>query len=68
MIAAGRMAEFEIVQTEAEVASQELAYEEARNQTDTARLPLLQLLALESEYADSRHRGTAGAARGRQCR
>ena len=46
MIAAGRMAEFEIVQTEAEVASQELAYEEARNQTDTARLALLQLLAL----------------------
>ncbi|EGH20755.1 outer membrane efflux protein [Pseudomonas amygdali pv. mori str. 301020] len=46
MIAAGRMAEFEIVQTEAEVASQELGYEEARNQTDTARLALLQLLAL----------------------
>ena len=46
MIAAGRMAEFEIVQTEAEVASQGLAYEEARNQTDTARLALLQLLAL----------------------
>lgn len=46
MIAAGRMAEFEIVQTEAEVASQELAYEEARNQVDTARLALLQLLAL----------------------
>ncbi|WJV53422.1 TolC family protein [Prodigiosinella aquatilis] len=46
MIATGRMAEFEIVQTEAEVASQELAYEEARNQVDTARLALLQLLAL----------------------
>ncbi|TKY83536.1 TolC family protein [Pectobacterium polonicum] len=47
MIAAGRMAEFEIVQTEAEVATQELAYEEARNQLDTARLALLQLLALD---------------------
>ena len=46
MIAAGRMAEFEIVQTEAEVASQELAYEEARNETDSARLDLLQRLAL----------------------
>ena len=46
MIAAGRMAEFEIVQTEAEAASQELAYEEARNQTYTAQLALLQLLAL----------------------
>ncbi|WP_232216614.1 MULTISPECIES: TolC family protein [Brenneria] len=47
MIAAGRMAEFEIVQTEAEVASQELAYEQARNQLDMARLALLQLLALD---------------------
>ncbi|MCO4315193.1 TolC family protein [Pectobacterium versatile] len=47
MIAAGRMAEFEIVQTEAEVATQELAHEEARNQLDTARLALLQLLALD---------------------
>ena len=45
MIAAERMAEFEIVQTEAEVASQELAYEEARNDTDSARLDLLQLVA-----------------------
>ena len=47
MIAAGRMAEFEIVQTEAEVASQELAYEENRNRLDMARLALLQLLALD---------------------
>lgn len=47
MIAAGRMAEFDIVQTEAEVASQELAYEETHNQLDTARLSLLQLLALD---------------------
>lgn len=46
MIAAGRMAEFEIVQTEAEVASQELNYEEARNQLDISRLALLQFLAL----------------------
>ncbi|ACZ75026.1 TolC family protein [Dickeya zeae] len=46
MIAAGRMAEFEIVQTEAEVANQELGYEDARNQLDTTRLALLQLLAL----------------------
>lgn len=46
LIEAGRMAAFEVVQTEAGVASQELAYEEARQQTDTARLALLQLLAL----------------------
>lgn len=47
MIAAGRMAEFEIVQTEAEVASQELMYEEAHNQLEITRLALLQLLALD---------------------
>ncbi|WP_313627886.1 TolC family protein [Kosakonia sp.] len=47
MISAGRMAEFEIVQTEAEVASQELSHEEARNRVDMARLALLQLLALD---------------------
>lgn len=47
MIKAGRMAEFEIVQTQADVATQELAYEESRNQLDTARLALLQLLALD---------------------
>lgn len=46
MISAGRMAEVEIVQTEADVASLELALEDARNQQDTARLALLQLLAL----------------------
>ncbi|MGS1109968.1 TolC family protein [Achromobacter anxifer] len=46
MIAAGRMAEFEIVQTEAEVATQELAYEDTRNQVESARLALLQLLTL----------------------
>ncbi|HCJ6323682.1 TolC family protein [Citrobacter farmeri] len=47
MIAAGRMAEFDIVQTEADVASQELALEDARNQLDATRLALLQLLALD---------------------
>ncbi|WP_420849767.1 TolC family protein [Photorhabdus heterorhabditis] len=47
MIAAGRMAAFEIVQTEAEVAMQELAAEEAANQLDTSRLELLRLLALD---------------------
>lgn len=46
MIDAGRMAEFEIIQTEADVASQELSYEETRNQLDTVRLALLQLLGL----------------------
>lgn len=47
MIAAGRMAVFEIVQTEADVANQELAVEEAINQRDTSRLSLLRLLALD---------------------
>ncbi len=47
MIAAGRMAEFEIVQAEAEVASQELIFEQARNDLDAKRLELLQLLSLD---------------------
>lgn len=47
MIAAGRMAAFEIVQTEAEVATQELGLEDARNQQQAARLALLQMLALD---------------------
>ncbi|MGE8413387.1 MAG: TolC family protein [Pseudomonas sp.] len=47
LIAAGRMAEFEIVQTEADIASQELGVEEARNQMDLNRLSLLRLLALD---------------------
>jgi len=47
LIAAGRMAEFEIVQTEADIASQELGVEEARNQVDINRLSLLRLLALD---------------------
>ncbi|WP_061291900.1 TolC family protein [Azotobacter vinelandii] len=47
MIAAGRMAEFEIVQTEADVATQELTVEEAANQLGSSRLELLRLLALD---------------------
>ncbi|MFE8045724.1 TolC family protein [Brenneria goodwinii] len=47
LIAAGRMAEFDIVQTEADVATQELSYEDALNQLDNSRLELLQLLALD---------------------
>lgn len=47
LIAAGRMAEFEIVQTEAELATQELSYEDTHNQKDKNRLALLQLLALD---------------------
>ncbi|WP_029978416.1 TolC family protein [Pseudomonas sp. PH1b] len=47
LIGAGRMAEFEIVQTEADIATQELGVEEARNQVDINRLSLLRLLALD---------------------
>ena len=47
LISAGRMAEFEIVQTEAEVASQELIHEETLDRLDSARLALLQLLSLD---------------------
>ncbi|WAH57366.1 TolC family protein [Pseudomonas silvicola] len=47
LIKAGRMAEFESVQTEADIATQELSVEEARNQLDTNRLALLQLLSLD---------------------
>lgn len=47
LIAAGRMAEMDIVQTEADVASREVAVEEAENQIDTSRLALLTLLAVE---------------------
>lgn len=47
MIDAGRMAEVEIFQTEAEVANREVALEEAENQVDASRLALLALLALE---------------------
>ncbi len=47
LISAGRMAEFEIVQTEADIATQQLGVEEAQNQLDTNRLALLRLLALD---------------------
>ena len=47
LIAAGRMAAFERIQTEAELAAQQLAVEESRNQLDSVRLQLLQLLALD---------------------
>lgn len=47
LIRAGRMAEFEIVQTEAEIAAQELGVEEAKNRVDGSRLALLRLLALD---------------------
>ncbi|MCL2874857.1 MAG: TolC family protein [Betaproteobacteria bacterium] len=48
MIAAGRMAAFEAVQTEADVVTQELAIEEATNSLERSRLTLLQLLALDT--------------------
>lgn len=47
LISTGRMAEVEILQTEAEVANREMALEEAENQIDASRLALLNLLALE---------------------
>lgn len=51
LISAGRMAEVEIIQTEADVANQEVALEEANNQIDTSRMALLNLLALEPSTA-----------------
>jgi outer membrane protein TolC len=48
MIAAGRMAEFEAVQTQADSATQELMVEETANQLAAKRLELLRLLALDS--------------------
>lgn len=47
LIAAGRMAQFESVQTEADLASQELGVEESANQLDASRRELLRLLALD---------------------
>ncbi|WP_454724977.1 TolC family protein [Cupriavidus ulmosensis] len=47
LIEAGRMAVFDIVQTEADVVAQELNVEDAANQLDASRLALLQLLALD---------------------
>ena len=47
LIAAGRLAAVELVQSQASIAEQELALATARNTTDTARLALLALLALD---------------------
>lgn len=47
LIGAGRMAQFESVQTEADLASQELGVEETANQLDASRRDLLLLLALD---------------------
>lgn len=47
LIEAGRMAAFEIVQTEADIANQQLGVEEAHNQVETSRLELLRHLALD---------------------
>ncbi|WP_397451803.1 TolC family protein [Pseudomonas sp. NA-150] len=47
LITAGRMAPFEQVQTEADLASQELGAEETANQLDASRRELLRLLALD---------------------
>ncbi len=51
LIQAGRMAEFEIVQTQADIAAQQLGVEEARNQLDNSRLALLRMLALDLSLA-----------------
>ncbi len=48
LVEAGRMAAVEVVQTEADVAAQELAVVEAENQADNARLALLSLIALDA--------------------
>jgi outer membrane protein TolC len=48
MIAAGRMAKFEALQTEADSTTQELTVEETSNQLQASRLNLLHLLALDS--------------------
>ncbi len=47
LIVAGRVAQFDVVQIEADIASQELAVEEAKNQLDASRLQMLKLLALD---------------------
>ena len=47
LISAGRVAEFDVVQIEADIASQELAVEEAKNQLEASRLLMLKLLALD---------------------
>ncbi|CUJ76276.1 type I secretion outer membrane protein%2C TolC family [Achromobacter sp. 2789STDY5608621] len=47
LIAAGRMAQVDVVQTEADVATQEFNVENADNDVNASRLALLQLLALD---------------------
>lgn len=47
LIAAGRMAQFEIVQAQADIASRELEAEQAQGEVETGRLALLRLLALD---------------------
>jgi outer membrane protein TolC len=51
LIAAGRMAALDIVQTEADVANQELTVSQAADAVDVARLQLLVLLALDARSA-----------------
>lgn len=47
LVTAGRMAEFDVVQTEADVLTQEVNVEEALNQLDQHRMGLARLLALD---------------------
>lgn len=47
LISAGRMAEFDILQTQADIARRELDIEEVYNQREAQRLELLHLLALD---------------------
>lgn len=47
LIVAGRVAQFDVIQIEADIATQELAVEEAKNQLQASRLQLLKLLALD---------------------
>ncbi len=47
LIAAGRLAQIEIIQSEASIAQQELALVAARNANESARLALLTLMALD---------------------
>lgn len=47
LISAGRMASVDAIQTEADVATQELAVEEAVNSSEAARIALLKLLSLD---------------------
>ena len=51
LIQAGRMAELEIVQTEANVAERELQFIGAENRLDAARLALIDILDIDSETA-----------------